>query len=114
MSTLTKMVSLLPLRSYSAGQGQWGPLRTQSNKYRILQGCVSSLDLFILYTNDCASKHSDNFITKLSDDTAILSLMCTDSSRRHYLSEMGRFVQWCHDSHLVLSVGTTKEMVFDP
>ena len=39
------------------------------------QGCVSSPILYILYTSDCTSSSTNNYIIKFSDDSAILSLL---------------------------------------
>ncbi len=39
------------------------------------QGCVLSPLLYILYTNDCISKHSNRFFLKFADDTVIMSLV---------------------------------------
>lgn len=45
------------------------------------QGCVSSPELFMLYTKDCTHSHPDNFILKFLDDTTAcctryISLFC--------------------------------------
>lgn len=37
------------------------------------QGCVCSPILFTLFTNDCFSRHKNNYIFKYFDDTVILS-----------------------------------------
>ncbi len=44
------------------------------------QGCVLSPLLYILYTNDCVSRHRDRFILKLADDTVIVSLLTGDEN----------------------------------
>ena len=43
------------------------------------KGCVSLPILHILYTNDCTSSSTNNYIIKFSDDSAILSLLHADS-----------------------------------
>ncbi len=78
------------------------------------QGCVSSPVLFTLYTNDCISSNTRNYIFKLSDDTAILSLLYKDSDLSFYHSEIKTFEQWCDASKLILNVKKTEEIVFDP
>ncbi len=70
--------------------------------------------LFTLYTNDSRNHHSNNYIFKFSDDTAILSLLTVDSDIAVYKSEIESCVQWCEEHNLVLNVKKTKEMVFDP
>ncbi len=44
------------------------------------QGCVLSPLLYILYTNDCLSRHRDGFILKFADDTVIVSLLTGDEN----------------------------------
>ena len=39
------------------------------------QGCVLSPLLYILYTDDCRSRHDERFIIKFADDSAIVSLL---------------------------------------
>lgn len=78
------------------------------------QGCVSSPLLFTLYTNECRSHHTNNYIIKFSDDTVILSLLMQDSDASVYQSEIDRVVLWCESNNLVLNVSKTKEIIFDP
>ena len=52
------------------------------------QGCVSLPMLHILYTNDCTSSSTNNYIIKFSDDSAILSLLHADSDISMYTSEI--------------------------
>ena len=59
------------------------------------QGCVSSPILYILYTNDCISSSTNNYIIKFSDDSAILSVLQADSDISMYISEIESFVHWC-------------------
>jgi len=42
------------------------------------QGCASSPFLFTVYTNDCISQQSNQFIIKFSDDTVLLQLLTRD------------------------------------
>ena len=75
------------------------------------QGCVSSP---IIFTLCCKSKHSEHFIIKFSDDTALLSLLYTHSDITVYHTEVQRIVSWCDGLNLILIVAKTKEMVFNP
>ena len=68
------------------------------------QGCVSSPILYILYTNDCTSSSSKNYIIKFSDDSAILSLLHADSDISMYTSDIESFVRWCDNNHLKLNI----------
>ena len=76
------------------------------------QGCVSLPILYFLYTNDCTSSSTDNYIIKLSDDSAILSLLHADSDISMYSSEIESFVHWCDNNHLKLNVSKTQDMIF--
>jgi len=79
------------------------------------QGCVSSPILFTLFTNECSSKHSKNYIFKYSDDTAILSLLDVDDNIGDvYLPEISQFVQWCDKNDLIINIKKTEEIIFDP
>ena len=69
------------------------------------QGCVSSPILYILYTNDCTSSSTNNYIIKCSDDSAILSLLHVDSDISMYTSEIESCVH-------KLGVSKTQEMIF--
>ena len=62
------------------------------------QGCVSSPILYILYTNDCTSSSTNNYIIKFSDDSAILSLLHADSDIGMYTSKIESFVHWCDNT----------------
>ena len=77
------------------------------------QGCVSLPILYFLYTNDCTSSSTNNYIIKFSDDSAILSLLHADSDISMYTSEIESFVHWCDNNHLKLNVSKTQEMIFD-
>ena len=77
------------------------------------QGCVSLPILYFLYTNDCTSSSTNNYIIKCSDDLAILSLLHADSDISMYTSEIESFVHWCDNNHLKLNVSKTQEMIFD-
>ena len=76
------------------------------------QGCVSLPILYFLYTNDCTSSSTNNYIITFSDDSAILSLLHVDSDISMCTSEIESFVHWC-DNHLKLNVSKTQEMIFD-
>ena len=78
------------------------------------QGGVSSPIIFTLYTNSCKSKHSELYVIKFSDDTALLSLLYTHSDTTVYHTEVQRIVSWCDGHNLILNATKTKEMVFHP
>ena len=59
------------------------------------------------------SSSTDNYIIKFSDDSAILSLLHTDSDISMYTSEIESFVHWCNINHLKLNISKTQEMIFD-
>jgi hypothetical protein len=75
------------------------------------QGCVLSPLLFILYTDSCRSTQECSFITKFSDDSALLSLF-QGPENDHGLA-LTDFVNWCDDNFLDMNVTKTKEIVFD-
>ena len=75
------------------------------------QGCVLSPILYILYTDDCRSKHANHFLVKYADDSALLSLLNSqDNGHGHALCD---FVEWCNNSFLKLNANKTKDMLFD-
>ena len=76
------------------------------------QGCVSSLILYILYTNDCTSSSTNNYIITFSDDSAILSLLHIDSDISMYTSDIESFVHWCNINHLKLNISKTQDKFF--
>ena len=76
------------------------------------QGCVSLPILYFLYTNDCTSSSTNNYIITFSDDSAILSLLHADSDVSMYTSEIESFVHWCDNNYLKLNVSKTQEMIF--
>lgn len=79
------------------------------------QGCVSSPILFTLFTNECSNWHSQNYVFKYSDDTAILSLLYEhDNVSIIYQAEISVFVGCCDKNELVINTKKTQEIVFDP
>ena len=76
------------------------------------QSCVSLPILYFLYTNNCTSSSTNNYIIKCSDDSAILSLLHADSDISMYTSEIESFVHWCDNNHFKLNVSKTQEMIF--
>ena len=76
------------------------------------QGCVISPLLYTLYTNDCTSTTSRNFIVKLADDSAVLSLLFAHSKIDMYFSEVNRFAEWCTDSVLELNTQKTLQKLY--
>ncbi len=75
------------------------------------QGCVLSPLLYILYTNDCVSKHSNRFFLKFADDTVIVSLL--ENNEMCHGPVVDDFVKWCDDACLQLNVFKTKDMIID-
>jgi len=74
------------------------------------QGCIRSLLLFILYTDDCRSTHHPGHLVKCADDTVLLSLI--SGSLHHHSSVLSEFVHdWCDDVSLELNVENTKDLV---
>jgi len=67
--------------------------------------------LYILYTDDCRSKHDNRFIVKFADDTAIVSLLGAGECDHGPVVE--DFVQWCNDAFLQINVLKTKDMLID-
>ena len=49
--------------------------------------------------------------TKYADDTALVGL-CTNTDTQ-YRAEVDRFVSWCYDNFLNLTVDKTKEIIID-
>ena len=75
------------------------------------QGCVLSAFLYILYTNDCLSRHANRFIIKYADDSIIVSLL--DDDEVVHGPVLNDFLSWCKDAYLELNVSKTKEMCVD-
>ena len=76
------------------------------------QVCVISPMLSILYTNDCTSSSTNNYIINSSDDSDMLSLLPADSDISMYTSEIESFVHWCDNNHLKLNISKTQEIIF--
>ena len=75
------------------------------------QGCVLSPLLYILYTNNCRSIHPNRFLIKLSDDTALLSLLFNQETYHGPVVE--DFVDWCDKSCMCLNATKSKDMCID-
>lgn len=75
---------------------------------------MSSPVLFTLYKDACRSCYTNNHFFKISDDTTILSLLKKNHDISDHFRGIQRVVKWCNDSHLVLNVNKTEEVVFDP
>lgn len=65
------------------------------------QGCVLSALLYILYTNDCISKHRNRFFLKFADDRVIVSLLGNNETCHGPVVD--DFVKWYDDAHLQLN-----------
>ena len=64
----------------------------------------------MLYTNDCTSNSTNNYIIKFSDDSAILlCLLHADSDISMYTYEIESFVHWCDNNHLKLNVSKMRD-----
>jgi len=79
-----------------------------------LLACVSSPFLFSLYTNECVSNQVDTYFIKLSDNTAILTLLNKTINPLQYFPEVDGFVRWCDTNTLILNERKSVEFTFDP
>ena len=70
------------------------------------QRCVLSPLLFILYTNDSRSIRPNRYFIKLSDDTALPSLLSYDEVSHGPI--LSYFVAWCDRSYLCLNAKKPK------
>ena len=75
------------------------------------QGCVPSPLLYILYTDDCRSQHTNRHILKFADDSAIVSLL--NGKESEHGPVLNDFIAWCDSAHLHLNVSKMKDMVID-
>ncbi len=66
------------------------------------QGCVLSPLLYILFTNDCVSKHTD---------TVIVSLLTKDENCHGPV--VNDFMTWCDSAFLQVNIQKTRHMVID-
>ncbi|KAJ8400459.1 hypothetical protein AAFF_G00395830 [Aldrovandia affinis] len=73
------------------------------------QGCVLSPLLFILYTDDCRTSHTNCHLVKFVDDTVLLSLL--SGPAQDHGPALDEFMEWCDTSCLKLNVTKTKEKV---
>ncbi len=76
------------------------------------QGCVLSLMLFSLYTNDCTSKDPSVKLLKFADDSTLISLI-QDGDESSYRQEVKELAVWCTFNNLELNTLKTVEMVVD-
>jgi len=67
--------------------------------------------LYMLYPDDCRSRHDKRFIVKFADDSAIVSLLGAGECDHGPVVE--DFVQWCKDAFVQISVLKTKGMLID-
>ncbi len=75
------------------------------------QGCVLSALLYILYTNDCSSHHTNRSIIKYAVDSVIVSLLNDDEDGHGQV--LDDFVSWCKEAFLQINVSKTKEICID-
>lgn len=66
------------------------------------QGCVLSPLLYILYTDDCHSRHKNRFMLMFTDDSVIVSLLKDSEYSRG--SVVTDFIDWCDVALLQLNV----------
>ena len=75
------------------------------------QGCVLSPMLYIFYANDCRRTLPNRFLIKLSDDTALISLLFNKETGHGPVAE--DFVDWCDKWCLCLNATKAKYMCID-
>ncbi|KAL0153375.1 hypothetical protein M9458_051294 [Cirrhinus mrigala] len=76
------------------------------------QGCVLSLLLFSLYTNDCTSNDPSVKLLKFADDTTLIGLI-QDGEESGYRQEVRELAVWCCHNNLELNTLKTVEMIID-
>jgi hypothetical protein len=74
-------------------------------------GVLSPL-LYSLLINDSMAMHASNSITKLADDTTVVSLI-TNNDETAYREEVSALGVWCQKNNLSLNVSKTKEMIVE-
>ena len=75
------------------------------------QGCVLSLLLCILYTNNCQSKYQNRRIIKFADDSVIFSLL--EGEEQGHGPVIEEIASWYKESFLELNMSKTKDMIID-
>ena len=76
------------------------------------QGCVLSVILYVIYTNDLSTLFTDCMVLKYADDTVILGLI-HNNSEDHYREQIDHTYKWCCTNNLILNTKKTKEVIFD-
>lgn len=66
---------------------------------------------YLLFCRPKAAPPLKNYLVKLSDDAALLSLL--QGAQSHHGCALPVIVKWCEDNYLVLNVTKTKERVID-
>ena len=90
----------------------WTPIRTRVGAP---QGCISSPVLFTLYTSDCNTCQSNQFLLKYSDDSTLISLMSdSDDPIQYQHSSVNRLVEWCDKNNLIINTKKTEDIIFGP
>ncbi|KAK3507898.1 hypothetical protein QTP70_002528 [Hemibagrus guttatus] len=77
------------------------------------QGCVLSLLLFSLYTNDCTSTDPSVKLLKFTDDTTVIGLIQDGLLESAYRQEIEQLAAWCSRNNLELNTLKTVEMIVD-
>ena len=68
--------------------------------------------LLTIYTADLQHNTTTCFLQKLSDDTAVVSLI-TVSNEEEYRDATNNFVEWSAHNQLHLNIAKTEEIVVD-
>ena len=67
--------------------------------------------LYILYTDDCHSRHENRLILKFANDSVIVILLHDDEYAHGPV--VNEFVDWCDNAFLQLNVQKTMDMCID-
>ncbi|KAK3548159.1 hypothetical protein QTP70_004844 [Hemibagrus guttatus] len=76
------------------------------------QGCILSLLLFSLYTNDCTATDQSVKLLKFTDNTTVIGLI-SDNEESAYRRVVEQLAVWCSFNNIELNTLKTVEMVVD-